>query len=1082
MTNYGISTGPSLPPHEARLNLQWVNHLLDSDPHNPDLWFKKAVYFQDAMVNTIPKRTLLKRVLLWYQQCLREDSTNWVYNYNYAVVLRKLNRHEEALKFVQIAVSLKPDDSYAQELLVLTMIRLGFYSQAIDAFKDAAKHGCVLNPEILGKTGTGQRVGGDSMTKSSIPDIQSVRGIYKNPWSAKEKLLKGELAFVFEAADPELFTLQCEVDELINLGLFKAAEEVCIHFELAHGANNLTQSYFTRLKALDAPNSATVRTEITAAYPLLDIATQHLPFEYLGIVNQIFKEGGVGKFITPQDVNDFDEQTRWHLERLVEPGFSFNDISSAFKPLHPDLLRVWNMASLNFVTARRMNHPLLITYTATTLAEFYDRLGESNLPFILYKIAAATAEKAGQWDYFVNAHGKCALILKEIHQLGPAVNYLEKTLKYEKAIAPLNQFLLYHTLAECYSNLANYEKAKVYYDKAQEIVQAVPEKRLGKSHYLLGLEAIEKGEVANLGYLPVLCRGLEVQFYETHTPQGPQIWSFTSKHELYDSLLQAFDNIYQTRQSLLEREMGFAYFQGYSELMNALVRTALELDLPGNALMHLEAQKSIILNNRLKYLLREKPADLPDSLWEDLQRLVTIHRRMVEKANDSETELEELSESTLADVADAIKAKLWECSQVSDIGAKQIQQKLAFGTFPQKIDCSDPEHTLILEFFPGACFLIHPDNPMNPEAIELPEATPQEGDRLTHELFGIIHDWLNHFSQSSSLAIAPPSDRFSTFLTRFNEVFYRPLAHKFDEAPLKNVCIIPHRILHVLPLNLLGLSDHPHGSLGERFAVSFSPSLTCLKSLSNPSSRKPKRCLIIANPVPQCPAGICRNPEHDCFSMGGAQQESRVLYSLLKGVGFDTVCLQGKDATLRTISTELGLADIVHFATHGFFDAKQPENSGVLLSLPENGVASGGLYFLHNHSTSDEPVASAVGEIFSLDYIWQNIDMFRCQSLNLSACSTAMVDWSERSDEFYGMANGFLYAGVQNILSNLWPAHDFVSEVFNLRYYEELLTNNRTPINALKATIERLKQFDLEGTRPFAHPFFWAGYRVIGFS
>jgi CHAT domain-containing protein len=93
-----------------------------------------------------------------------------------------------------------------------------------------------------------------------------------------------------------------------------------------------------------------------------------------------------------------------------------------------------------------------------------------------------------------------------------------------------------------------------------------------------------------------------------------------------------------------------------------------------------------------------------------------------------------------------------------------------------------------------------------------------------------------------------------------------------------------------------------------------------------------------------------------------------------------------------------------------------------------------------------------------------------------------MVDWRERSDEFYGIANGFLYAGVQNILSNLWPVHDSASEVFNLQYYEELLAHGCTAITALKNTIYRFKSFESGGSKPFAHPLFWAGYRVIGFS
>lgn len=74
---------------------------------------------------------------------------------------------------------------------------------------------------------------------------------------------------------------------------------------------------------------------------------------------------------------------------------------------------------------------------------------------------------------------------------------------------------------------------------------------------------------------------------------------------------------------------------------------------------------------------------------------------------------------------------------------------------------------------------------------------------------------------------------------------------------------------------------------------------------------------------------------------------------------------------------------------------------------------------------------TAIGEIWTLDHLQKTVDMLGCRLLNLSACSSGMINWSDRSDEFYGLANGFLYAGAHAILTNLWPVEDSACRVFN---------------------------------------------------
>ncbi|WP_287291936.1 CHAT domain-containing protein [Mesorhizobium sp.] len=1097
---------PAQPDTDARANLQWTNHLLDADPHNAALWLKKVHYFRKAMEGTIPRRQLLQRELLWCEQCLRIEPDNWIHHCNVACVLRDMNRYAEAVEYLRKAVELEPNKVLPRDLLVQTLVRLGRWQQAEQARADAVRHGCPVK----------------SLPRSDFPEDHRLDDLYRNPDATPREMMKN-MVILMEAADPELFVLQRETDLLIYLGLFRVAEDCCIEFEVTRGPIALTRSIirWARLRETISKSDSHKPICLTPAFPLLDIAFQYGFDEYYDVVQSLFMQRDLAQHMTIEAVDAFDNGIRGFLGQIQEPVFPFDDLTSLTKNLSQTntFVRAWTMASLNFIVARRMGDATLIAYTATTLAEIYSLWGSPRLPTILYTVAAAQAEKASLWDYCVNAHGKAAAQLRSRGELGTATRHMRRALRAVHAIQPMNQFDLYCMLAECLSGLRQVEEAKQAYLSALA-VEGVPLQERESAYFALALlEGIANRKVAEIAVPPIVCHDMELKEVPLKRAGDISVMVTTSKHELYDSVLQRFDDEYVVRQSIVDRRTGRAYFEDSAALCDLLVSLALEIDLPGNALMHLEMQKSIILNNRLKYLVREKPADLPDALWEDLQRLVSAHRRVVEDADDLESDCETFVEFTPDGLSDAIDAKLWECSQISRVGARQLQQKLASGRFPQAIECVDPEGTRILEFCPGTCFVIRPDAPRVPEAIPLPEATPLECQRLANELLNIVQKWRSHCTKTGSLSTAMFEDQFHALLKRLDAVLYRPVADALTKSCIHNLCIVPHSALHVLPLNLLGWSQDPLACLGDRFDVSFAPSLTSLQSLGGTPSRKHERVLIIANPIPRCPETVCHNPSRNCYSLRGGEVESDILERFLAGAGIESIRVPGPDgpATIAAVSAELGSVDIVHMAAHGTYERDHPEASGIILSLPETTRADGlARYWPHDGATSSESFETAVGEILSLQFIWREIDMFRCRLLNLSSCSSALVDWSGRSDEYYGLVNGFLYAGVQNILSNIWPINDHVSRVFNEQYYAALIPgtelakrrknrpsardvsvhcdqrprdiplsgNSQTSseIAALRRAVQGVRNYTIRAKKPFAHPLFWAGYRIIGFS
>src|SRR5271165_1694010 len=1098
----------------ARLNLQWVNHLLDSDPHNANLWFEKANNFDIAMQGTIPESIRLERALLWYRRCLTDWDGLWAVYHNCGALLRRMNRHVEALDSARRAVELRPEQMECWSLLVQTLVRLGRINEAADAFRDAKGRGIQIDAGVLGSDGLGR-----SHEGKDFPDENRFRDVYRDPDKAFGNLLEGTIPVVFEAADPELCELQFEVDELSRAGLLEQGEQLCIQFELLHGPNNLTRSLLMQIRTFEPLRTRPQQeANVSSAYPLFEIASKFMPFELRGVVEALFEKPGVRDTITIGDINDFDDQTRWYMQQIREPGIDIRDPAFTLQPIPQHTLQVWNMAALNFLVARKVGHPLLVAYSATTLSEFYALLRAPRLPLILYRLAASSAEQANQIEYLVNALGKCALMLKERNLVGAAMDHLQWALKYQDRVASRNLFGLYSEMADCCSRTFEWERAKLYCQKARDVEGIPQDWKERASLTLVGMEAIAKGGVASMGSPPVICPGLTAQHYEFTTPGGMQILFATSQHELYDSLVQFFDNVLRTRQSLHLRTSGVRYYQGFYQLFDFLLRTALDLQLPDFALLHLEAQKSVVLNNRLKYLVRVKPNDIPQELWENLQGLVSTYRRLVEGEDSQPQDDNQVFFYSSAEIADAIGARLWQFTQISPDAAKRIRQKLALDSVTGPIECTEPERTLILEFFcgeeNGACFLIDPQHPNKPEVIVLPGVNQAEASRLADDLLDQVHEWVRYMSLPGDSSNAYPRERLDGWLSRLDELCYRPISAALGNRQVSHLCLIPHRALHHLPLNLLGLGSSGCLGLAEEYVLTFAPSLSALKNLEQPT-QPPQRALLVLNPLRACAANICRNPNHDCYSIPGSEMEGAFILENLARAGIITHQISGRDATVQAVSAALATAEVVHFGTHGVFFPANPADSGLLLALPADLGDRPARYMNHTGRLSDRP-ERAVSEILSLEYLWKNVDMFHCQFLNLSACSLALIDASERTDEFYGIANGFLYAGVQSILSSLWPVHDLASGAFNRLFYSAYFADGGRPAPALHAALNRFRQVsvqeedeilsEVEASRPpigetsrrerffcnlgrtgkwrcagqLAHPFFWAGYRLLG--
>lgn len=151
-----------------------------------------------------------------------------------------------------------------------------------------------------------------------------------------------------------------------------------------------------------------------------------------------------------------------------------------------------------------------------------------------------------------------------------------------------------------------------------------------------------------------------------------------------------------------------------------------------------------------------------------------------------------------------------------------------------------------------------------------------------------------------------------------------------------------------------------------------------------------------------------------------------------------------RDATLERLFDDGQGAEIVHLASHGLHDARRAELSLLVLG---DGILSAGQLYQYDRG-------------------------LRCGLVVLSACQTGLGQ--THPDSMIGLANAFLVAGAQTVVSTLWKVPDAATMRLMEDFYAAL-SSGLPPAAALRrAQLQALATADRED------PFCWAAPVVTG--
>jgi CHAT domain-containing protein len=253
----------------------------------------------------------------------------------------------------------------------------------------------------------------------------------------------------------------------------------------------------------------------------------------------------------------------------------------------------------------------------------------------------------------------------------------------------------------------------------------------------------------------------------------------------------------------------------------------------------------------------------------------------------------------------------------------------------------------------------------------------------------------------------------------------RPLLADLNGSKL---VIAPHGVLHYVPF--AALSDG-EGYLVDRFSLRLIPSASTLVYLRTDQPKKLGKLLAIGNPDLGSSALDLPNAQVEAVAIAAMFPDSRALV---------------RAEASKSAVKELGNGfSILHFATHGKFDANAPLSSGLYLA---KGRESDGVL--------------RVSDLYSLRW---DVDL-----VTLSACETG-IGKVANGDDVIGLTRGFLYAGARSIVASLWAVDDAATAHLMESFYRNLSNNDKR---------EALRLAQIETRRQYPEPWFWAAFNILG--
>ena len=271
-----------------------------------------------------------------------------------------------------------------------------------------------------------------------------------------------------------------------------------------------------------------------------------------------------------------------------------------------------------------------------------------------------------------------------------------------------------------------------------------------------------------------------------------------------------------------------------------------------------------------------------------------------------------------------------------------------------------------------------------------------------------------------------------------------------------NLVIAPDDKLWELPFQAL-LADNNRYVL-ENNAISYAPSLTVLREMAKARGRGAENSraslLAFGNPAlgkEEAPPATLALRDEKLDPLPEAEAEVKGL-GRLYGAAHSKIYL-GAEAREDRAKNEAGEFRVLHFATHGVLNDAAPMYSHLVLAQGDR----------------NEDGLLEAWELMRMD--------LRADLVVLSACETARGRFGA-GEGMIGLSWAMFVAGAPATVVSQWKVESASTRELMLGFHQRLIASSRKP--ETKAEALRLAALKLMKNPATSHPFYWAGFVLVG--
>ncbi|HKU26744.1 MAG TPA: CHAT domain-containing protein, partial [Candidatus Sulfotelmatobacter sp.] len=497
--------------------------------------------------------------------------------------------------------------------------------------------------------------------------------------------------------------------------------------------------------------------------------------------------------------------------------------------------------------------------------------------------------------------------------------------------------------------------------------------------------------------------------------QGQALEAAKRDDEAVAAYRRSIASIESVRASISEDRFRTGFLQDKEKVYIALVRLLLRMGKAGEAFQFSERLRA----RGYLDLLKRSAFSSSDPHIAELQARIRRLQRAIEEENSKVPSAERSSAASTfsSDLTEAEREYSELVGVHADVGL------LSAGVpEPDEVERELPANKALIEYVVGsrqiAIFVLRHDG-LHAKLESLSSADLESKITLLRELIR-----------------RPDSSDWESPARSLRRLLIEPVEKDGWLRGANELTIVPHGFLHYLPFATLVRT----GSTGNRFlvedyVVSYLPTAGALGiSSSHPLGQR----LIALAP-----------------SVAKLQFTSGEVRAVAAAFGPHATAIVGPKATETWFKHMAGDYDVIHFATHGFFNKTNPLFSGVQL----------------------EPDAQNDGRLEVHEILGLHL---RAQLVTLSACETALGSgyFTEipAGDEFVGLTRAFLSAGASTVVATLWEVNDSSTAWLMRNFYRNV--SQGSPSLSLAIAQRSM----LHGESEHRHPYYWSAFILVGNS